>query len=147
MEFLHKNMPIIPWRPFGDLERFFEEDWLLPAFPPIRMPEPAMDVYETGKEVIAEVNLPGIDPEKIEVSVKNQILIVSGKTEEKKEEKEKGYWRREIRKGSFERMMRLPTAVKEDKVEANYEKGILKIVMPKAEAKKEKTVKIKVKSK
>lgn len=106
-----------------------------------------MDVYETDKEVIAEVNLPGIDPEKVDVSVKNQVLTVSGRTEEKKEEKEKGYWRREIRKGSFERMVRLPNPVKEDIVEANYEKGVLKIVMPKAEIKKEKTVKIKVKGK
>lgn len=140
-------MPIIPWRPFGDLEKFFEEDWFLPTFPSIRIPEPAMDVYETDKEVVAEVNLPGIDPEKVEVSVKNQILTVSGKSEEKKEEKGKGYWRREIRKGLFERMVRLPVPVKEDKVEANYEKGILKIVMPKVETKKEKTVKIKIKGK
>ncbi len=140
-------MPIIPWRPFGDLDKFFEENWFLPTFPSIRIPEPAMDIYETDKEVIAEVNLPGIDPEKIDVSVKNQVLTVSGKSEEKKEEKEKGYWRREIRKGLFERMIRLPVPIKEDKVEANYEKGILKIVMPKAEIKKEKTVKIKVKGK
>ena len=140
-------MPIIPWRPFGDLGKFFEEDWFLPAFSTIRIFEPAMDIYETDKEVIAEVNLPGIDPEKIEVSVKNQVLTVSGKVEEKKEEKEKGYWRREIKKGSFERMTRLPVPVKEDKVEAIYEKGILKIVMPKSEIKKEKTVKIKVKGK
>ncbi len=140
-------MPIIPWRPFSDLEKFFEEDWFLPAFPSIKIIEPAMDIYETDKEVIAEINLPGVDPEKIEVSVKNQILTVSGKVEEKKEEKEKGYWRREIRKGSFERMVRLPAPIKEDKVEANYEKGILKITMPKVETKKEKAVKIKIKGK
>jgi len=140
-------MPIIPWRPFSDLEKFFEEDWFLPVFPSIRIPEPAMDVYETNSEVIAEVNLPGIDPEKVEVTVKNQVLTVSGKVEEKKEEKEKGYWRREIKRGAFERMVRLPNPVKEDKVEATYEKGVLKIVMPKAEVKKEKTVKIKIKGK
>jgi len=141
-------MAIIPWRPLSDdLDRFFEEDWLLPTFSSIRIPEPAMDVYETDKEVIAEVNLPGIDPEKVEISVKDQILRVSGRSEEKKEEKEKGYWRREIKKGSFERMVRLPSPVKEDKVDATYEKGVLKIVMPKTEMKKEKSIKIKVKSK
>ena len=129
------------------MERFFEEDWFLPAFPSFKIAEPAMDVYETEKEVVAEVNLPGIEPEKVEVSVKNQVLSVSGKTEEKKEEKEKGYWRREIKKGAFQRMVRLPCPVQEDKVEATYEKGVLKIVMPKAERPKEKTVKIKVKGK
>ena len=70
---------------------------------------------------------------------------MSGKIDEKKEEKEKDYWRKEIRKGSFERMMRLPVAVKEDAIEATYDKGVLKVVMPKAKAKPSSKVKIKVK--
>jgi len=135
-------MPIIPWRPFDELDNFFESDnWFMPVKP--RMP--VMDVYETEKEVIAELNLPGIDPEKVDVSVENQILQVTGASEEKKEEKEKGYWRREIRKGSFERQVRLPSPVQEDKVDATYEKGVLKIVMPKAKKKISGAKKIKVK--
>lgn len=141
-------MSIIPWRPFSDLDRFFEdEDWFLPVIPRWEKTKPAMDIYETGKEVIAEVNLPGIDPEKVEVSVEDGILKVSGGMEEKKEEKEKGYWCKEIRKGSFERMVRLPAAVKENAVEATYEKGVLKIVMPKIKTKPISKVKIKVKEK
>lgn len=132
----------------SDLEKIFEdEDWLLPVFPRLDMAKPAMDIYETDKEVIAELNLPGIDPEKVEVSVEDYVLKVSGGMEEKKEEKKKGYWRREIRKGSFQRMVRLPVAVKEKAVEATYEKGILKIIMPKAETKPTSKVKIKVKEK
>lgn len=139
-------MPIIPWRPFRDIERFFEdEDWFLPAIPRMEISWPKMDVYETDKEVVAELDLPGIDPNKIDILVKNQILRVRGMTEEKKEEKQKGYWRKEIKRGSFERAIRLPTAVKEDKVEAVYEKGLLKITMPKTETKPpEKKIKIKV---
>jgi HSP20 family protein len=141
-------MSLIPWRPFSDWDKFFgDEDWLLPVLPRLNMTKPAMDVRETDKEVIAEVEIPGFDPEKVEVSVKGGVLRVSGKMDEKKEEKEKGYWRREIRTGSFERMVRLPVAVKEDAVEATYEKGILKIVMPKAETKPSSKVKIRVKSK
>lgn len=140
-------MPLIPWRPFHDLDRFFEDEEWLPIVPRIRVWGPAMDIYETDKEVVAELDLPGIDPDKVEVSVKNQILRVKGEIEEKKEAKERGYLRREIRKGSFERMTRLPVPVKEDKVEATYEKGLLKIVMPKLEEKKpsERKIKIKVK--
>jgi HSP20 family protein len=139
-------MSLIPWRPFSDLDKFFnDEDWLLPVFPRVELSKPAMDVKETEKDVIAEVELPGFDPEKVEVSVEDGILRVSGKVDEKKEEKEKGYWRKEIRRGSFERMVRLPVAVKEDAVEATYDKGVLKIVMPKAEAKPSSKVKIKVK--
>jgi len=137
-------MPIIPWKPFDDLENFFEGDnWFLP----IKPSGPAMDVYETEKEVVAELNLPGIDPDKVNISVENQILQVSGVSEEKKEEKKKGYWRKEIRKGSFERSISLPVPIKEDEVEASYEKGVLKIVMPKAEKKPSEAKKIKIKTK
>lgn len=140
-------MAIIPWKPFSDLDRFFEDDeWFLPLVPR-EMLKPAMDIYETDKEVIAEINVPGIDPEKINISVEKGVLTVSGSVEEKKEEKKKGYWRKEIRKGSFERMVRLPAAVKEDKIDATYENGVLKIVMPKTEEKKAEVKKIKVKTK
>ncbi len=141
------SMSLIPWKPFSDMERFFgDEDWFLPVLPKTKISEPAMDVYETDKEVIAEVNAPGYDPEKIDVSVKNGLLVVKGEFEEKKEEKEKNYWRKEIRRGSFERMTRLPAEVDENKVEATYEKGILKIVIPKLKkAKPEKKIKVKSK--
>jgi len=141
-------MALIPWKPFFDLDRFFEdEDWFLPVIPRRKALEPAMDIYETDKEVVAEVNIPDYNPEKVEISVEDGVLRVSGKTEEKKEEKEKDYWRKEIRRGSFERMTKLPAAVKEDAVEAVYEKGVLKITMPKAKAKPASKVKIKIKEK
>lgn len=141
-------MSLIPWRPFSELDKFFsDDDWLLPVFPRTELIKPAMDVKETDKEVIAEVEVPGFDPEKIDVSVEDGVLRVKGSMDEKKEEKEKNYWRREIRKGSFERIVRLPVAVKENAVEATYEKGVLKIVMPKAEAKPASKVKIQVKKK
>ncbi len=140
-------MAIIPWKPFGDFDKFFEDDdWVMPMLPKIKTPEPAMDVYETDKEVVAKVSLPDIDPEKVGISVKNGVLRVSGRSEEEKEEKNKGYWRKEIRKGAFERMVRLPAPVKEDKVDAVYERGTLRITMPKTEEKKsEKKIKIKTK--
>lgn len=140
-------MAIIPWKPFDELDRFFSDEDLFLSVLPRFQAGPVMDVYETDKNVVAEVNLPGVDPEKVDVSVKNGILRVSGSSEEKTEEKKKGYWRKEIRKGSFERAVRLPSEVQEDKVNATYEKGVLKIVIPKTKAKAaEKKVKIKVKN-
>lgn len=141
-------MPIVPWRPFSDLEKFFEDDdWLMPVFSRVSVGKPAMNVRETDKEVVAEVEIPGFDPEKVDVSIEDGMLKVKGVMDEKKEEKEKDYWRREIRRGSFERIMRLPAAVKEDAAEATYEKGVLTIVMPKIEAKPSSKIKIQVKEK
>jgi HSP20 family protein len=143
-----KEMSLIPWRPFADLDRFFgDDDWFLPVFPRVELTKPAMDIKETDKEVIAELAIPGFDPRNIEVSVEDGVLRVRGSMDEKKEEKEKGYWRKEIRRGSFERMVHLPVAVKEDAVEATYERGLLRIVMPKAEAKPTSKVTIQVKEK
>lgn len=138
-------MKLIPWRPF-DFSRFFEDDdWFLPVIP--RISEPALDLYETEKEVVAKVNLPGVDPEKINVTVDEQTLRISGSTEEKSEEKKKGYFRREIRQGAFERVVQLPVPVKADATEANYDRGVLEIIMPKAEPEKTEGKKIKVKVK
>jgi len=141
-------MVLIPWKPYFDLEKFFEEDdWFLPVVSHFGVVKPAIDIYETEKNLVVEVNVPDCDPKKIEVSVKDGVLRVSGGIDEKKEEKDKGYWRKEIRRGTFERMVRLPIAVKESAVEAVYEKGLLKITIPKAEVKPASKVKIKIKEK
>ncbi len=140
-------MALIPWRNLFDLDRFFEdEDWFLPVLSKTKIFGPEVDLYETDKDLVAEVNLPGFDPEKIEVRVEDDVLYLRGEVEEKKEEKERSYWRKEIRRRSFERAISLPVSVKEDQVTAEYEKGVLKVIMPKAEGKeKGKKVTIKIK--
>jgi HSP20 family protein len=146
-------MPIIPWRPFWDIEKWFgemePERWLeFPRVPMIRTPR--MDIYETDREVVAEVELPGVDPKNIEVEVKENYLRVEAKKEEKKEEKEKGYYRKELSKGYYKRVVPLPFEVIGEKAEASYEEGILKVTIPKAKPikkEKEKKVKVRVKTK
>ncbi|NLA08119.1 MAG: Hsp20/alpha crystallin family protein [Parcubacteria group bacterium] len=142
-------MDLIPFNPFKNIEQWFEDDdWALPVISPSSLKEPAMDIYQTDKELIAELNLPDFNPEKIDISVKNQVLIVKGENEKKEEEKKKNYWRKEIRRGSFEKIIRLPIEVDEDKIEADYDKGILKIVMPKknpSSTSEEKKIKVKTK--
>jgi len=147
-------MPIIPYRPFWDLDRWFEEGWgdfwERPRWgwrlPTLRTPR--MDVYEDNGNVVAEVELPGVDPKNIEVEVKDNVLKVEAKAEEKKEEKGKGYYRKELSRGYYKRAVPLPVEVIGEKAEASYEGGILKVVIPKVKPKKkeEKKVKIKVKT-
>ena len=133
-------MPIIKWQPFrtprlpsNDLDRFLEEEeeWV-PFVPTYKIEEPAMDIYQDKENLFVEMPLAGIKPENVEISIKDNVLTVEGKTEEKKEEKEKDYLRKEIRKGSFRRMVKLPVPVKEDKAKAESEMGVLKISIPKA---------------
>lgn len=123
-------MAIIKWEPFGEVNRFFE-DFPIPSFKDIGS-DLAVDVYEEGDNVIAKMNIPGVDPEKINVSVEDNMLRVSGAHEEEREEKKKHYYHKEIRKGSFERVISLPQAVQKDKVSADYKNGTLVVTLPKA---------------
>jgi len=149
-------MSLIPYRPFWDIEKWFEEgpeEWserLLPGisrFPMIKTPK--MDIYEDDGNVVAKVELPGVDPKNIEIEVKDNYLKVAASTEEKKEEKRKGYYRKELSQGYYRRVVPLPAEVVGEEADASYEDGILKVVIPKTKPKKEgkKPIKIKVKGK
>lgn len=137
-------MSLIPWNPFHNLEKFWDDDFV-PFFPALRLKMPAVDVSETENEVVIEMEAPGVDPKNIELAVEGNHLHIKTSAEEKKEEKGKAYYRKEIRKGAFERAVALPTQVKGDKAEATYKDGVLKIVIPKAEVARPKKIEVKVK--
>lgn len=132
--------------PLKEFEKFFEEDWV-PMFPALkRKLAPAADVYQTDTDVVVELDLPGIDPNNVEITIEDQTLKVSGGEDFEEEEKGKDYYRKEIRKGTFSRVIGLPERVKEEEARAEYKDGILKITIPKLEPKKPaKKVKVEVK--
>ena len=138
-------MALMKWKPFVDMERFFDDEYS--SFPLIHKLgwDLAVDVYEKNGNVIAEMSLPGVDPEKIDVVVENDYLRISGSREEEKESEDKNFYSKEIKRGSFERAVTLPTAVKGDKAEAKYNNGILKVVIPKKDS-QEGQIKVKVKA-
>ncbi|MCX6797906.1 MAG: Hsp20/alpha crystallin family protein [Candidatus Falkowbacteria bacterium] len=103
---------------------------------------PAVDMYEDKDNVVVETQLAGIDPDKVSVSIENDVLCLKGESEKKSEVDEKNYYRKEIRRGSFYRAISLPTKVDGDKASAVTEGGILKIIIPKAPEIKPKTIKI-----
>ena len=106
-------MDIIKWRPFQDFDRFFEGDDLFPLIPAVsRKSKPSMNVYRTNDSVVAEVALEGMDPKNVEASIENDVLTVKGEEKSEKETKEKNYYFREIRSGSFSRSIALPAHVK-----------------------------------
>ncbi len=130
-------MPI-KWRQFKELEDpshlpdSFEEDEWVPFVPTFRAEEPAMDIYQDKNNLYVEIPLIGVDPKNLEISIDDNILTIQGKKEEKKEVKEKDYLRKEIKKGAFRRVVKLPIEVKGNKATAESIKGMLKITIPKA---------------
>ena len=139
-------MAIIKWQPM--LDPFDETNGMLDIFSSNRIPQtfiPSMDIYQTKQEVIAEVSLPGIDPKNVDVGIENNILKITGRSEQKTEVDEKNYYRKEVRCGSFQRSVALPTAVDAQKAKAEYEEGILKIIIPKETKTLAKTIKVEIK--
>jgi HSP20 family protein len=97
---------------------------------------PPVDVYEDEQNLVLKLEVPGVNEGDINVSVENNTLTVQGERKFEKEEKEENFHRIERRYGSFLRTFRLPNTVDSEKVEASYDKGILKITLAKrAEAK------------
>lgn len=105
---------------------------------------PAVDVSETKDAVIVKAEIPGMDPKDIDVSLSGDTLIIKGEKKEEKEEKDENFYRVEMRRGSFQRAIRIPVPVDKDKIEAKYEKGILKIKLPKTEETRPKQIEVKV---
>ena len=138
-------MDIIKWSPFRDIDKLFEEEDFFPVIPAIsRKSKPAIDVYQTKEDVIAQVAIAGVDPKDVKVSVENDILTVKGETKKEKETKEKDYYCKEISSGNFIRSISLPAHVKAEKAQAESKDGVLKITIPKDEKKKLKEIPIKI---
>jgi len=104
---------------------------------------PAVDIYEDKNNVFVETQLAGVDPEKVNISIENDVLVIKGEGEKKSEVEDKNYYRKEIRRGSFYRSVALPTHVLGEKASAEAIDGVLKISIPKATGGKPKTIKIK----
>ncbi len=142
---------LTPWKPVRELstlrkemdrlwEDFFggqraiaeEASWL-----------PAVDVSESKDAITVKAEIPGMEPKDIDISLSGDVLVIKGEKRQEKEEKEENYHRIERRYGSFSRSLRLPVEVDADKIEAKYEKGVLKVVLPKKEEVKPKQIEIK----
>lgn len=140
---------LIRWSPF--LDSFEDMDKMLGEFSPALRGGagfmPAVDMYEDKDNVIVETELAGIDPEKVDIAIENDVLTIKGESEKKREVDDKNYYRKEIKRGNFYRSVPLPAHVNGDKASAVADDGVLKISIPKAPETKPKTIKIKNKKK
>ncbi len=111
-------------RPFG-LSSLFDESAWWGDF------APQMDVSETDKEILVSAELPGMEPEDIHITVDHGTLTISGEKRAEKEEEGKRYYRVERSYGAFQRSIPLPEGVDENKIDATFKRGVLKIRLPK----------------
>ena len=100
---------------------------------------PAVDIEETDNAYIVEGDLPGLDKNKIDITVRNNLLTIRGVREVSTDTQDnsKGYFSQERSYGSFSRSLALPGPVDESRVTAEYKNGVIKITLPKLAQDKE----------
>jgi HSP20 family protein len=129
--------------PFGalrsEMDRLFDSFMGgLPTFPSM-LPTgprgfalmPSLDVKETDKEIVVEAELPGLDEKDVSLTIQNGVLTVQGEKKLEHEEVKENYHVMERRYGSFQRSLRIPDTVNEDDIEARFDRGVLKVILPK----------------
>jgi HSP20 family protein len=88
---------------------------------------PEFDVKENTDAVIVEAELPGVDEKDVSVTFANGLLTIKGEKKQSKEEKKENYYLAERSYGAFERSLRLPESVDDAKIEAKFDKGVLRV--------------------
>ena len=140
---------MMPWTGMGnlkqELERFFGPfgELKLDEFPAMGDWAPIMDVSETKEALVVKAEVPGLDPNDIQISLQEQYLTIKGEKTRETMDKEERYHRVERFYGSFARSVRLPVGVDGSRVTASFKSGLLTVMLPKTVAAKGTTIPIK----
>ena len=102
----------------------------------------ALDVAESDDEFIVKASIPGIKPDDLDITVTKNTLTIKGEMRKEEETEDERYHLRERRYGHFARSITLPTSVDADRIEANYESGVLVLHLPKTEEMKPKRIEV-----
>lgn len=148
-------MSLVPWDPMRELasvreamNRIFDDAFSrLPSLMPRREEgwwQPSVDVIDRDKEIVVRANLPGIDPQDVEVTVSENVVNIKGETKQEREAQGANYYRRERYYGAFQRSIPLDTKVEAEKAQASFKNGVLEVTVPKVEGASGKQVKVKV---
>lgn len=106
---------------------------------------PVIDIEEDKDSILVKAEIPGLKKDEIKVTVRDNMLSISGERKQEQEVKDRVYHRIERSYGKFSRRISLPVAVDADKIKANYQDGILHITLPKPESIKPKQIDVEIK--
>jgi len=135
---------MLRWDPFRDVKAVEDDlDKLMGRAYARNTWVPALDVRESDDRFELTLDLPGIEPEDVNVSYEDGMLTVTGKRGFAEGTKGETWHRIERSFGTFARSVRLPRTADAEKIEAAFDKGVLTIAVPKAEAAKPRTIEVK----
>ncbi|MEN9517598.1 MAG: heat shock protein Hsp20 [Cyanobacteriota bacterium] len=137
-----------PWSEMNSLQRQLNrmfDDVLTPAtladfgnFSKV----PAAELTENEENLVLKLEVPGMQPADLNIEAASKSISISGERKSETQTEEEGKTRTEFRYGSFQRVIPLPVRIQNTEVKAEYKNGILHLTLPKAEAEKNKVVKV-----
>jgi HSP20 family protein len=134
---------LVKWTPFSDLDvierrmRRMLEDFGLAA-----APLPTADMYETDKELVVELDVPGFEEKELALEISDHTLTIKGERVAEKEEKRRSYYLQERLEKHFERRFTLPPEVDTEHIDARFHTGVLEVHVPKVEPVKARKIEI-----
>jgi HSP20 family protein len=149
-------MALIRWQPIGELNTIQNEmnrlfDTLFDSphrgngnATAMQRWVPAMDLAETDDEFILRADLPGLSDGDVSIELDDNVLTVSGERKAEHEERAQGYYRVERASGTFSRALTLPEGIDPGSIQANFERGVLEVRIPKPAERKPRKVSISV---
>jgi HSP20 family protein len=120
------------------LDRFFNDNYVRNKNALNDYTVPAVNVSEDEKQYEVDVAAPGMEKKDFNIDVTDNMLTISAEKEHEDKQEEENYVRREFGYTQFKRTFALPDNVNEEKIDANYKDGVLKIAIPKKEIEKAK---------
>lgn len=108
---------------------------------------PSVDIYENKDQIVLEAELPGMNPDDVNISIENNLLTIHGERKFEKKDEGDNFHRVERSYGSFTRTFTLPPTVSSENVEANFDNGVLRLALLKREEAKPKRIEIKAAAK
>lgn len=120
-------------RAWGDQEGLTSGAWI-----------PPVDVFESEDHIVLKADLPDVNKDEVDISVQNNTLTIKGERKMEDEVKEKNFYRMERTYGAFTRSFTLPPTIDSERIDANFNNGVLTLTLPKREESKPKQIKVKV---
>jgi HSP20 family protein len=153
---LQRARPSRALNPFEEMERMFENyfsrgwpspfRWERPSWADLSTPfegkMPRVDVVDRDDEILIKAEVPGVDKKDLDISVTDDSVTIKGTTSHEEKEEKGDYYRSEISRGSFSRVVALPADVDAEHATTKFKDGVLELTMPKQKKAKRRTIKI-----
>ena len=142
-------MALIRWQPFHEMETLRRQmDQLFDEFAGMNRETrattwtPAIELKDENDHLVVRAEIPGVEAKDLDVQVAREAIAIAGENRYEKKTEENGFYRSEFRYGKFQRTIPLPVPVENDKVQADFNNGILTLTLPKAEDLRRKVFKV-----